>query len=456
MGGEKPPWGTKVLQVIKPPPGPKGLPLLGNLLEFRTGDILGRWRQLHGRYGEAIRVRLGPVEAWSFTGPEAIHQALVTEHKTMRKGWGYGGLRKLLGEGLITTDQPHWASQRQALNPLFSPTATEDYAGAIYDAVEAGVYELERKAQRHETIDIGDAMMRLTMRVVSRAAFGVDLGEGHDDVAWAFTYAFGYIAASITDPLRPPLFMPTRSNRRYRRALAIIEEFVAGLIDNAHDHPDASSMNGLIMKALETNSRRMLRDEVISLYFAGFETTARTMTFLMYELGKDPALRERARAEGMRFSRPDGARAVLKRLPLSCEIVNESLRLYPPVAMLARQPATDVEIAGFPIRAGTLIVLVPLITQRDPRYWPAGDSFAPDPDNPLAKRLTHKGAFIPFGGGPRICLGKHFAMVEMAIATGMLSDKLDWTLLDDTPPELEFNGTIHPKAPIRARLSLAA
>lgn len=444
-----------MLQVIKPPPGPRGLPLVGNLFEFRGGDILGHWRQLHGQFGDTIRVRLGPVEAWSFAGAEAMHQVLVTEHKTMRKGWGYAGLRKLLGEGLITTDRPHWASQRQALNPLFSPPATEDYAGAIYDAVEAGVYELELRAQRGEVVDIGEAMLRLTMRVVSRAAFGVDLGEGHDDVAWAFTYAFGFIAASIAEPLRPPLFVPTRANRDYHRAIAIIEAFVAGLIDNARAQPDAGSMNGKIMAALADNDRQMLRDEVISLYFAGFETTARTMTFLMYELGRNPELRARARAEAETFARPDGAGTVLKRLPLSCEIVNETLRLYPPVAMLARQPADDVEIGGYPIKAGTLIILVPLITQRDPRYWPAGDSFAPDPEQPLPRRLRHKGAFVPFGGGLRICLGKHFAMVEMAIATALLCDRLDWTLETAAPPVLEFNGTIHPKAPIRARLRLA-
>lgn len=444
-----------MLQAVSPPPGPKGLPLVGNLFQFRSGDILAKWRQLHSLHGETIRIRLGPVEAWSFAGPEAIHQALVTEHKIMRKGWGYGGLRKLLGEGLITTDAPHWASQRQALNPIFTPSATEDYAGAIYDAVEAGVYELELRAQRGETVDMGEAMLRLTMRVISRTAFGVDIGEGHDDVAWAFSYAFGYIAASIATPLRPPLFVPTRANRDYHRAIRIIEHFIAGLIDNARDHPDATSMNGQIMQALETNPRQLLRDEVISLYFAGFETTARTMTFLMYELGRNPGLRVQLRAEGLNFGRPDGAVAVLKKLPLACEVVNETLRLYPPVAMLARQPANDCEIGGYPIRAGSLVILVPLIAQRDTRYWPAGDSFAPDPSNPLPKRLTHKGAFVPFGGGPRICLGKHFAMVEMAIATSMLADKLDWTLIDPAQPEIEFNGTIHPRQPIRAAVSIA-
>lgn len=441
-----------MLQAVTPPPGPKGLPLIGNLLDFR-GDLLGRWRELHATYGETIHIRLGPLEAWSFTHPEAIHQTLVTEHKLMRKGWGYGGLRKLLGEGLITTDAPHWASQRQRLNPLFSPAATEDYAGTIYDAVEAGVYELELKAKAGETIDVGDAMLRLTMRVISLAAFGVDLGDGHDDVAWAFSQAFGHVAAAIATPLRAPLFVPTRPNRAYHRALRIIERFVGGLIEHAAANPDASSMNGQILKALEGNSRKMLRDEVISLYFAGFETTARTMTFLMFQLSRNPGLRGMVRKEAINFGRPTGALAVLKQLPLSCEIVNETLRLYPPVAMLARQPAADVEIGGYAVKAGSLVILLPLITQRDTRWWPEGDGFAPDPGNPLQKRVTHKGAFVPFGSGPRVCLGKHFALVEMAIATAMLCDRLDWRLDNDSEPVLEFNGTIHPKAPILATLT---
>ena len=442
-----------MLQTVKPPAGPKGLPLIGNVLDVRGKDLLAYWRQTHASFGDTVRLKLGPLDAWSFSGPDGIYDVLVSQHKSIRKGFGYNGLRLLLGEGLISTDAPHWASQRQSLNPLFSPAAIEGYAGSLYDAVQLGLAELEAPAARGEVIDIGAAMTRLTMRVVSRAAFGVDLGQVAPGVAEAFNDAFAFVADISADPLHAPLFIPTARNRAYKANLAVIDAFVAGLIEGARNNPDQGGMNGQILAALKDNPPRLLRDEIVSLYFAGFETTARGMAYAMYLLARHPQWLPLLAQEAARFERPDGAHAVLKGLPLAAEIVSETLRLYPPVPIMGRQTVADCVIGGYPVRAGSLVLIVPFLAQRDTRYWPAGDAFAPDPANPLSRRLPHKGAWMPFGGGPRLCLGKHFALVEMAIATGLLAQRFRWTLLDDTPLELQFNGTIRPTRPILARLA---
>jgi cytochrome P450 len=432
-------------------PGPKGLPFFGSAFSMRGIDPLVYWQEIRETYGKTARLRIGPIDLWFFATPEAIHQVLVGKHGHMRKGFAYSGLKMLLGEGLITTDKEHWASERQRLNPVFAPSKIETASAAIGDACTAGMRELE--AVQDRDIDIGHAMTRLTMRVISRAAFGLDLGEGHEGIVEAFDYAFAFLADITAEPVRAPLFVPTKRNRKYRAAHRIIDDFTADLIDRSIARPYASAMSGGIFDALGGIDRTLLRDEVVSLYFAGFETTARSMTFMMYLLALQPELIAALRSEAVASGEKVEPGTVARRLPVATEIVNETLRLFPPVAMLARQANSDIEIDGYPIRRNDMLVLCPYMAQRDPDYWPDGDRFRPDPDKPLAQRIMHRGAYIPFGSGPRICLGKHFALAEMAIAISMIARDFDWQLSGAENMELQFHGTLRPKNPLMMRLA---
>ena len=307
-------------------PGPKGLPVLGNIFQMGRTDPLVFWRQMHAAYGDTVKLRLGPIDAWFFASPDAIYDVFVTQHRNMRKGIGYSGLRKLLGEGLITTDKHHWAEQRQRLNPVFSPASIEIYAGAVSDACRAGLPELLAIADAGRPIDIGHAMTRLTMRVISRAAFGVDLGKGHDEIVEAFEFAFAFVADITAQPVRPPLFVPTPNNRKYRKAHTRIRRFVDGLIDRSVTRGDARSMSGRIFDALSGIDRTLFRDEIVSLYFAGFETTARCMTFMMDLLARHPEVLQKLREEAETLNDPVGSKPVSEQLPAATEIVNETLR----------------------------------------------------------------------------------------------------------------------------------
>lgn len=434
------------------PPGPRGLPLVGNALEVRGQDILQYWIGLHGAYGPVVKLKLGPMPAYSFAAAPEIYEVLVTLNKQMAKGMGYAGLRLLLGEGLITTDLPQWASQRQKLNPLFTPAAIEGYAGSVHDALIRAIGELLPEDAQSGEIDITEAMTRLTMRVISGAAFGVDLGQNHKHVADAINFTFGFVADLTSNPLRIPLFVPTVRNQRYKRALAVIDDFIAGLIRDAKTSPDTRSMSGQIFEALKENDEKLLRDEVISLYFAGYETTARAMTFALHLLASHPEVMARVRAEAQGFAKPESDVEVMRRLPFAAEVASEVLRLYPPVAMMARQPKEDCIIGGYEVKAGSLVVIHPYLAQRDPDYWPEPSIFAPDPEVPLPKRLKHRGAFVPFGGGPRLCLGKQFAMVEMTLAIALMVQRFDWTTDGTEDLALSFNGTIRPAEDVKAQL----
>lgn len=434
------------------PPGPKGLPVIGNVLQMRGGDMLQSWVDLHRDFGPVVKLKLGPMSAYSFAAAPEIYEVLVTLNKLMEKGMGYAGLRLLLGEGLITTDLPQWASQRQKLNPLFTPAAIENYAGSVHDALIRAIGELLPEDANHGEIDITDAMTRLTMRVISGAAFGVDLGEDHKHVADAINYTFGFVAELSGNPLQLPLFVPTPRNLKYKRSQAVIDSFIAGLIRDAKASPDARSMSGQIFEALKDNDEQLLRDEVISLYFAGYETTARAMTFMLHLLARNPEVKDRLRAEAEGFTRPQSDMDVLRRLPFAAEVASETLRLYPPVAMMARQPKEDCVIGGYEVAAGSLVVIHPYLAQRDATYWPDPERFAPDPEVPLPKRLKHRGAYTPFGGGPRLCLGKQFAMVEMTLAIALIVQRFDWTTDGADTLEVIFNGTIRPKQNIKAEL----
>ncbi len=438
---------------IKQAPGPKGLSAVKSVLAMGQKDPLTYWRDAHQIYGDTIKFNMWPVDIWFFASPTSIYDVLVTQNRVMRKGIGYSGLRKLLGEGLITTDRNQWLSQRQRLNPLFTPAAVNAYANSVYEATRAGLDEIREQAERDGVIDAGHSMTRLTMRIISLAAFGVDLTSGHDEIVEAFEFAFAFVADITVQPLRPPLFVPIPSNRKFNRALAIIDGFIDQLIDQSMSTSGQQAMNREIFAALAGIDRKLLRDEVLSLYFAGFETTARSMTFLMHLLPDHPEILAELRKEAQRLEAAVAREAPLAGLPLVTEVVNETLRLYPPVAMMARQPNNDCLIDGYEVRANSMVIVCPFLAQRNEQYWASGAEFAPSLSKPLARRLKHRGAFAPFGAGPRMCLGKNFAMVEMVIATALLVREFNWELCENDPLALDFHGTLRPKGIIRAKIS---
>jgi cytochrome P450 len=291
-------------------------------------------------------------------------------------------------------------------------------------------------------------MALLTMRVFGRAIFGADMQETPELVA-AFEYAFAFVADISANPLVPPLFVPTVANRRFRKARRTIDNFVAALIEDSRSGRADRQLSGAVLDALRDNEPTQLRDEIVTLFFAGYETTARTLTWAMYLLAHHPSLQEALRAE-LQAASPNGPFSVeaATRLPLCNGIITETLRLYPPTAFLARQTAQPLQLAGYGIPSRSLIVLSPHLTHRHEQFWDDPESFLP-----LRPLPRHRAAYLPFGLGLRICLGKHFALAEAAMLLAMIADRFNWQLIDKTNVGLSFHGTTRPDRPLLARIS---
>jgi cytochrome P450 len=294
--------------------------------------------------------------------------------------------------------------------------------------------------------------MRLTMSVISRVIFGRDLTVGSFDIAEAFEHAFAFVADISLNPMRLPLAVPTRKNRAYRQAQKRIDDFILDLIANAEDGGD--SLVGPIRVQLAGNDAKGIRDEILTLFFAGFETTARTLTWAIHLLSRHPRwiapIREEAAAA---LSGDLSDHRVFERMPLTLAVIHETLRLYPPAAFIARETNEAADIGGYQVPRKSLVVLSPHLTHRHRDYWDDGEAFRPDRPELQAIQRLPKGAYLPFGLGPRVCLGRHMALIESTLALAMFVERFDWSPLSEESVGISFHGTSRPDRPIRLRLN---
>ena len=441
----------------KRPPGPRGIPLFGNVFQMEA-DILKGYIGLWRRYGDVVELRFGPARARLIAHPEHVHHVLVKNQKNYVKGVGYDGLRLLLGNGLITSDGELWRQQRRLVQPAFTPAAIGQFFDMMVEVTGRMLDRWRERAAEDGEVGMDLEMRRLTMTVIGRAMFGVDLGEDASTVGQALQSAFGYIPERATRPLSLPLAVPTARNRRFRRDLAVVDEFVTARIGEARRRGHTGTLLDVLLGARDEETgqpmtERQLRDEVVTLFFAGFETTARSLTWAFYLLARHPevAAALAAEADAVLGGR-DPAVADLYRLACTRQVVDETLRLYPPTALLARQNLEADEIGGYGLPPKTLVVLMPFLVHRFPGIWEEPERFDPDRFRPAAVEGRPRSAYIPFASGPRVCVGNNFALMEMTIALAMSAGRFRVTGVEEEPVPVVFVGVTRPARPIRLRL----
>ena len=442
-----------------PLPGPRGLPLLGSVSPFLRHGILGAFTSLAERYGPCYRLPL-PLghTAVCLAHPDGVERVLRSNRETYPKGSVYDGARLLLGNGLVTAEGEEWQRHRDLAQPAFKNAQLARYLQTMGECTEEMLTQW-RRLPPGQVFDLGAAMTRLTLAIVGRTLFGLDLSHQGSEAGQAFRDGLRGIGSRGPGPLQVPLWLPTPVNLRFRRALVTLDRLVYEVIHRfrAGEAEDGeNTLLGALMAARDPQTRealsdRQLRDEVITLYLAGHETTANLLTWTFYALGRAPEVARRLEAEldALGGGAPD--LEGMKGLSYAPMVLSEVLRLYPPAWTIARDVAGPDTACGYAIPGRAFVLLSPFITQRLEAFWPHPLRFDPERFAPANAKERHLFAWFPFSAGPRVCIGKRFSMYEAQLVLAMVMRAFR-VRLETREAGFKAEGTLHPDRPVMARL----
>ena len=436
-------------------PGPRGRRLLGSLLDVRR-DPLRFVLRITREHGDVVYFRMGRRHLFLLNHPDHFRHVLHDNPDNYRKGLGLSHARSLFGDGLLTSDGELWATQRHRLQQAFGRDRLEGYAESMVDASEA---MLERWASEEPgSLDIPAEMARLTLDILERTLLRLDLGRVADQLVTRFDIVTRWAMRRMVAPIEIPPGFPTPSNLRARRALrtldALVFEWIAARRGQGGEIGDVLD---LLLAATPPIGEQQIRDEMMTLLVAGHETGAAALAWTWYLLARHPEARRRLQGElqvvlgGRRPTLAD-----MRRLPVTRMVIEESLRLYPPVWMLPRRAVDRDEIGGYDVPAGSEVLLSVYSMHRHRSFWQAPEDFRPERFAPGhgASRLSH--SYLPFGSGPRACLGRFFGMLELQLVVATMAQRVVLRPLSDDPVEAEPLLTLRPRHGLRMRSTPAA
>ena len=411
------------------PPGPRRGAPVRSTLAFRR-DILGLVEGMQRRYGDLARWRVGTIRFYLVAQPEWVRDILVTRHRLFIKSRALQRARVLLGEGLLTSEGDFHLRQRRLAQPAFHRERVAALAGEIA-AISARTAEGWRAG---ETVDAGREMNRMTLAIAGRTLFGAAVEDEADEIGRALTDALG-LFTRLSNPLAPLLDrLPVPATRRFHRARERLDATILRMIDERRrSGEDREDLLGLLLAARDEEgdgggmTDAQLRDETLTIFLAGHETTANALAWAWHLLGQNPEAEARFHAEvdGVLGGRLPGA-ADAAALPYTRGVFAETMRLFPPAYLIGREPREDFALGGFRIRRRSVVLVSPWLTHRDPRFWDAPLEFRPERWTPEAEAALPRFAYFPFGGGPRKCIGEGFAWMEGILALAMLAQR--WRL----------------------------
>jgi cytochrome P450 len=445
------------------PPGPGTFETLAGAARFRRNP-LGEAFAIIRRHGDLVCSRFGPWRFYSIFRPDHVQHVLHDNHQNYVKGDLIERTKILIGEGLFSSEGDTWRRQRRIIQPAFDRRRIAALVPLITDSTAAMLDEWAQHADRGTPLDLTTAMTGLTLDIIGRAFFGVDLrGEGAE-IGDALRVALAYVNRRTMSLFPMPTGLPFPRNVRFRRALRTLDDAVSRIIQERRrvEQPDAGDLLSLLLVARDPDtgegmSDAELRDQVMTFVLAGHETTALALAWALCLLALHPEIDARLRQE-VRSVLAGRAPTLddLARLPYARMVLDETLRLYPPVWAFPREAIADDRIDGYRIRAGSTVAIIPYITHRHPAVWSEPARFDPERFSPTAAGTRPRYAYLPFGGGPRQCIGSEFALMEAQLALAMIVHDYRVVVAVDGPIEPEVSLTLRPRGGLRATLHRVA
>jgi cytochrome P450 len=428
------------------PPGPKGVPLLGNTSQYARDPF--RFMTAVGEaYGDVARLELAGEPTFMLTNPDDVETVLVGESDTFVKP-EFGGddaVENLLGNGLLTSDGEFWRDQRRLAGRAFDPRRIADLADMMVDHTEAMVERWEPG----EPFDLRTELAQVTVRIIVNAMFGTDVDRETTERVQAALEPLG--ERFEPDPLRflTPNWLPTAENRSFAGSVRTLETVLDDIVAErrAEGYEDGDDLLSVLLRAQDRGEQAdsTLRDEMMTMLLAGHDTTALTLTYTYYLLGKHTEARDRLHAD---LDAIDGRATAADAMALdyTANVLDEAMRLYPPVYVLFRSPTRDVEFGGYSVPEGAFLMLPQWVVHRSERYYE--DPLRFDPDR-WDRTDHHRFAFFPFGGGKRVCIGKQFSLLESKLILATVARQYELDLVSDADLTLRPTLTMHPADPVK-------
>jgi cytochrome P450 len=418
-------------------------------------DPLAFLRWAARAYGDVVRFDAWPFIVHVLHHPDHIKHVLQDNNRNYWKGNLVGRVKPLIGEGLFTSEGDFWRRQRRLAQPAFHRQRIERLATIMSTAGTQMLDGWERAAAAATPIDLMEHTSRVTLQVVGQALFGVDLIGAAADVGRAMLTALQFVSEEAFSLFPSVLLIPAPRNLRFRRARAQLDRVVLGIIERRRRGGAAGDdLLSMLMEArdegtAEGMSDRQLRDEIMTFILAGHETTAVTLAWACLLLAQHPDVGDEVRREvSSVLAGRVPVLADLPRLELTRRVIDETLRLYPPVAVISRESYAADEIGGYEIPAKSGVMLSPYVTHRHAGFWHEPERFDPGRFTPAQGAARPRFAYFPFGGGPRLCIGNEFALMEAQILLAMIMQRYRVEVAPGHSVQHEIRVSLRPHQPM--------